>query len=43
MAVRHEDIPSTANSTTARAGKFAFGSSWNHEEAIQDAERTRKN
>jgi len=38
-----EEPKLAANVMTPRATDVAFGSSWYHEEAIQDAERARKN
>lgn len=39
--VQGEDMRPVANMPTARLARVASGSSWYHDEAIRDAERTR--
>jgi hypothetical protein len=39
---RRDDVKSAAQPTSPRVSATAFGGSWYHEEAVQDAERARR-
>jgi hypothetical protein len=41
--VRGEEANATANAGSPQVAKIVFGSGWYHDEAIQEAERARKN
>jgi Protein of unknown function (DUF2735) len=40
---RREETNAAANASVPQAAKIVFGSGWYHDEAIQEAERARKN